>query len=130
MSRLQERIENFNRAFELYTEAVNAYNSEYENILYHLALTQSFEICFELAWKVLKDYLLENGIEKHLPKEIIKEAFAAEVIKDGQLWIDMLKNRNACSHEYNHEKINKILNNIAATYYQELARFKGWVNDD
>lgn len=53
MSRLQERIESFNRAFEILSEAVNAYKNNCMNILTHMALIQSFEVCFELAWKVL-----------------------------------------------------------------------------
>ena len=49
MSRLTERIENFNCAFSIYSEAVNAYKNDRSNVLYHMALIQSFEVCFELA---------------------------------------------------------------------------------
>ena len=129
MSRLQERIESFNRAFEILSEAVNAYKNNSMNILTHMALIQSFEVCFELAWKVLKDYLDENGVKVYLPKEVIKEAFSFEVISNGQLWIDMLNARNSTSHEYNLDKVNSILMNISGEYFQELLQFKDYIKE-
>ena len=127
MSRLEERIENFNRAFEILNNAVKAYNQEKENILMHLALVQAYEVCFELSWKVLKDYLAENGILVYMPKEVIKEAFNKNVIENGQIWIDMLDARNATSHEYKMDKINLILEKISTTYYEELLKFSNWL---
>lgn len=124
MSRLMERTENFNKAFMIYEQAVNAYKKNSNDILIHMALVQSFEICFELGWKVIKDYLKEKGIEAYTPKDVIKEAFAANIIPDGQLWIDMTNDRNASSHEYNLEKINIILEKISSNYFEELTRFK------
>ncbi len=129
MSRLQERIESFNRAFEILSEAVNAYKNNSMNILTHMALIQSFEVCFELAWKVLKDYLDENGVKVYLPKEVIKEAFSFEVISNGQLWIDMLNARNSTSYEYNLDKVNSILMNISDEYFQEFLQFKAYIRE-
>lgn len=127
MSRLEERIENFNRAFEIFNNAVKAYNQEKENILMHMALVQAYEVCFELSWKVLKDYLAENGILVYMPKEVIKEAFNKNVIENGQIWIDMLDARNATSQEYKMDKINLILEKISTTYYEELLKFSNWL---
>ncbi len=93
------------------------------NETYMLALTQSFEIVVELSWKVLKDYLIQNNLDVNLPNEVIKEAFANEVIKNGQIWIDMIKARNISSHEYNIEKINTTLKDISEVYYKELVDF-------
>ena len=123
MTRISERIENFLRAFSIYSDAVAEYKKNSTNVLNHMALIQSFEVCFELAWKVLKDYLNSNGINVYLPKEVIKEAFSAEVIKDGQIWIDMLNTRNSTSYEYNLDKIQAIISNISAVYFDELTRF-------
>lgn len=129
MSRLAERIENFNRAYSIFSEAVNAYNKDKSVVLSHLALVQAYEVCYELAWKVLKDYLFLNGISAQLPREVIKEAFSANVIKDGQVWIDMLQDRNSTSHEYNMDKVNLIIERIATAYNNELAKFNDWVSD-
>lgn len=124
MSRLTERIENFNRAFNIYNQAVIAYKQDSSAILIHMALVQSFEICFELGWKVLKDYLKEKGIDVYTPKDVIKETFAANIIPNGQIWIDMTNDRNASSYEYNLEKVNIILERISTLYFEELTRFQ------
>ena len=94
-----------------------------------MALVQTYEICFELAWKCLKDYLQEKGIEVNYPTEVIKEAFNNETIKNGQLWIDMLKARNATSHEYNIDKVSKYLTEISTTYFEEIKKFKIWLGE-
>lgn len=124
MSRLTERIENFNKAFDIYMQAVEEYKKNSSNVLVHLALIQSFEICFELGWKVLKDYLKESGIAVFTPRDVIKEAFASNIIKNGQIWMNMADDRNASAHEYNMEKINVILKKISTDYYEELVLFK------
>ncbi len=129
MSRFTERIENFNRAFNLYDKAVKANISAPDNELYQMSVVQSFEICFELAWKVLKDYLAHNGISAYLPREVIKEAFSNEVIKNGQIWIDMMNSRNAISHEYNSDKISVIVKNISSIYHNELLNFYEWLKN-
>ena len=124
MSRLQERIENFNKAFELFYTMRNNFVNDKQSDSNKLALTQSFEIIFELGWKVLKDYLFVNGIQVYTPRDVIKEAFSAEIIKNGQVWIDMTNDKNASSHEYNMEKVSKILENISTIYFKELSAFK------
>lgn len=127
MSRLEERIENFNRAFIIYQDAVKAYNKDI--VLTHMALIQSFEVCFELAWKVVKDYLNQEGVMVYLPRQVIKEAFNNEVVTTGQLWIDMLEARNTSSHEYNMEKINNLLHEISTSYFEEISRFSKQIEE-
>lgn len=129
MSRINERIENFNRVFELFQNTVTLYKEDSLNMVFHMALVQSFEVCFELGWKILKDYLNINGINTQLPKQVIKEAFNKEVIQNGQIWIDMLKDRNATSHEYNMDKVDKVLEKISTEYFEELTRFKEQIKD-
>ena len=129
MSRLSERIENYNKAFKLFEEMQSGYVADKNNNAYRLGLTQSFEIVCELGWKVLKDYLYVKGIVVHLPVEVIKEAFQKEVIQNGQVWIDMIKSRNATSHEYNIDKVNIILEDISTKYYTELLFFKKMIED-
>lgn len=122
MSRLTERIENFNRAFEIFKEIVSDFDED--KILTHLALVKSFSICFELACKCLKDYMNERGVIVNYPKEIIKEAFNKDTIKDAQLWMNMLEARNSTSHEYNMDKVNKYLFEMRTIYCEELSRLQ------
>ena len=123
MQRLYQRIENYNKAFNLFKKVREEYIKDKGNDTFKLAITQSFEIVFELAWKVLKDYMQENGLNVNYPKEVIKEAFNMETIKNGQIWIDMLNTKNLSAHEYNEEKINPMLERIAYDFYGELSLF-------
>ena len=129
MSRLQERIENFNKAFSLFVEMRQLYVEDKTSNSNRLALTQSFEIVFELAWKVLKDYLATKGIEVYAPKDVIKSAFNIHILSNGQIWIDMSNDRNSSSHEYNMDKVDKILEKISLEYFEELNRFKEQIKD-
>ena len=49
MTRLEERIENFNKAYDLFCIVVESYKQNVCNDINKLALTQSFEIVFELG---------------------------------------------------------------------------------
>jgi len=124
MSRLDERLENFDRAFSLFETTVFAYRNAPDNDLNKLALVQGFEIVVELGWKVLKDFLAQKGISAYSPNDVIKEAFAINVLPTAQLWIDMVKDRNVISHEYHMDKVDKTLIKIDKSYYAELKAFK------
>lgn len=127
MSRLSERIENYNRAFELLERTYKLYNKDKYNEAYQLAVVQGFEIVFELSWKVMKDYLKSQGIVTNTPRETIKQAFATNILSNAQSWIDMINDRNFSSHEYNLEKIDEILNNFSKVYYDDMKSFYEFV---
>ena len=55
---------------------------------------QRFEFTFELAWKLLRLMLLNEGIKSNTPRAVLKEAYLAKLIGDGEGWIDMLEDRN------------------------------------
>ena len=124
MTRFTERIENFNKAYELFEIAQKSYINDKQNDIYKLAIVQAFEIVYELGWKVIKDFLKTKDIETYTPRDTIKEAFASNILPSAQIWIDMAKDKNASSHEYNQDKVNLILENISTTYFNELQRFK------
>ena len=56
-----------------------------------------FSITFDLAWKVMKDILVQHyaisGFVAGSPREVLREAFKAEMIS-GDVWMEMLKIRN------------------------------------
>ena len=83
------------------------------------ATIQRFEFTFELAWKFLKDYFLEQGIELNYPKEVIREVFSVNLIDNEDIWIKMLKDRNMTSHTYNEKLADEIYIRIKS-YVPEL----------
>lgn len=127
MSRLSERIENYNRAFGMFERTFQNYILDKTNETYQLAIVKSFEIIFELSWKVMKDYIQSKGIITSSPREVIKQAFATNILPNAQIWIDMIKDRNFSSHEYNFERMDEILTKIETTYYKEIISFNDFV---
>jgi nucleotidyltransferase substrate binding protein (TIGR01987 family) len=97
--RWKQRFENFDRAFLLLRDAMENGPAAL-NQLEKEGVIQRFEYCFELAWKTIKDYLEAGGFVFAIvtPRQVIKDAFAARIIEDGQVWIDMLDHRNLLSH--------------------------------
>jgi len=65
-------------------EAIKVNEQMPENDLIKMALIKGFEMTFELSWKTMKDFLNYDGIDVKLPREIIKHAFANDIITDGQ----------------------------------------------
>jgi len=80
---------------------------------------QRFEFTFELAWKLAKAILNYNGVEVETPRMVIKEAFRAGLITDGDGWIDMLKDRNKTAHIYNEKQALQIYGKIKENYFVE-----------
>ena len=60
--RWQYRFDNYRRAFLLLREAVERMESASLTQLEKEGLIQRFEYTWELAWKVLKDYLEQQGV--------------------------------------------------------------------
>lgn len=131
MSRLEERIENFNRAFELFKRMYDMHINNRNDDAYRLAMAQCFEIVFEISWKLMKDYLSIKGAElTTTPNETFKAMFAANYLPNAQIWIDMTKDRNFGSHEYNMKKFDEIIEKICNIYYDEMNKFYVWVRED
>ena len=86
-----------------------------------MALIQAFEIVFELAWKTMKDYLEFSGIIANTPRETIKEAFSANIIANGQMWINMMEARNKTSYEYNEEFFQQVSQDVLNNYSKQFA---------
>jgi nucleotidyltransferase substrate binding protein (TIGR01987 family) len=100
--RWQQRLSNFARALALLREAlVNGPSAL--NQLEKEGVIQRFEYGFELAWKTTKDSMEANGFvfAVVMPRQVLKDAYAAKLIADGQVWIAMLDHRNLLSHTYN-----------------------------
>ena len=98
--RWHQRFENLEKALHRFREALKGTAHEPSNHPYQIALIGTFQFTFELCWKTMKDYLVYNGIQVSLPRDVIKQAFHHQLIKDGQVWIDMLEDRNLMAHVY------------------------------
>lgn len=122
--RWKQRFENFEKAFSNLNLVVVALKKEQSNIIYKMAAVQAYEMAFELAWKTLKDFLIQEGLSVTTPKDAIKEGFAAGILTDGEAWIQMLDDRNLTSHIYDEKQADKITDRIKNQYFILLTQFK------
>lgn len=87
-------------------------------------LIQGFECTHELAWKVMQDFFKESGDKKiYGSKDATRLAFKYELIEDGDIWMEMIKDRNRSSHTYNEVVANAIAEAVLLNYHNELQKF-------
>lgn len=125
--RWRQRYDNFARGVGLLDEAL-VRGPTALSLLEKEGVIQRFEYTFELAWKTVKDFLEEGGltISPVTPREVLKQGFAAKVLAEGQLWIDMLDHRNLLSHTYDFAVFEQAVEAISARYLPALLELRDW----
>lgn len=115
--RWQQRFHNYEKAFLLLERALAIVTpSEVERG----GIIQFYEMAFELAWKLMKDYLELLGFTVNSPRDEIKQAFQANILDDGQLWMDALSDRSQTTHTYYENKAIEIVTKIRNHYFPAL----------
>ena len=136
--RWEQRFSNYIKAFNKLDQAVAKIKTDFEieddgtidddeflDDIIKEGIIQRFEYTHELSWKVMKDFLEDVGeVKMYGSKDATKEAFAAELITDGDVWMDMIKSRNKTSHTYNEEVADEIFKNIITQYHTEFSAFR------
>ena len=72
-----------------------------------------FCFLYDLAWKMMKDYLRIQGIDCYSPRECIKGVFQAKLIDYDKLWLSMIDDRNNISHVYSESDANKVYSRLS-----------------
>lgn len=117
--RWKQRFTNYEKAVQLLADAAQLESpSEVERA----GLIQFYEMAFELAWKLLKDYLEEEGFMVNSPRQTIKQAFQAGLLDEGQVWMEALTDRNLTSRTYNETIAEQVADQIRARYYPALCQ--------
>jgi nucleotidyltransferase substrate binding protein (TIGR01987 family) len=121
-----QRFENYRRALESLREAVQLARQRKLSRLEQQGLIQAFEFTHELAWNTLKDFL---GARNHPSRvygsrDATREAFAADLIEDGDVWMKMLESRNATTHTYAEAVADRIAEDILALYFPEFEKLR------
>ena len=115
------RFRNFSRALRRLQDALDE-GAEALNELEQEGVVQRFEYTFELAWNTIKDRLEHDGIvlSPVTPRAVIRRAFQAKLISQGEQWIDMLIARNEMTHKYDSDTFDAIIKEIEQTYLDRL----------
>lgn len=124
--RWKQRLHNFNKAMNHLGTGLKI---EQPDLVQKAGIIQLFEMSFELAWKLLKDYLEEQGFEEvKSPRAALKKAFEMELISNGHAWMQLLEDRNLTSHTYDEEKATEMEQLIATRYYPILKELQNTFN--
>lgn len=115
--RWKQRYAHFYKAFRLLEQTVAI---EHPSDAERAGLIQFFEMAFELAWKMLKDYLEAEGFTVISPRATIKQAFQSGLLADGHLWLDALNDRNLTVHTYEESIALAVEQSIRTRYYPAL----------
>ena len=116
-----QRFANFEKALQQIKKASELANQRALSELEQQGLIQAFEYTHELIWKTLKDFLEFKGSKEiYGSRDATREAFKLGLIINGDIWMDMINNRNQTSHTYNEETAKEIVNAILANYIDEF----------
>lgn len=116
MDRLYEKYEQFEAAVSRLREALEDYRSTPLSSVRD-GVIQRFEFCAELAWKTMREYLLDQGYtEINSPKAVIRQAFAYGMIEDADGWVRLMNDRNLTSHVYDEKTAEEIFRRIETVY--------------
>jgi nucleotidyltransferase substrate binding protein (TIGR01987 family) len=114
--RLTERFQDFNNAFARLTESLHMKSES--SIIIDGAI-QRFEFTYELAWKVMRAYLEQQGVfEPKTPRDVFRESYKIGLIADGDGWLDIMTDRNLTSHTYNEAAAREIYQKIKTKHWE------------
>jgi nucleotidyltransferase substrate binding protein (TIGR01987 family) len=122
--RWKQRFDNYMRAYQVFNSAIQLAKTRPLSDLEEQGLIQSFEYTHELAWKVLKDYLISKGFTEIIcSKDSTRMAFQNGLIHEGEIWMSMIDARNRTSHTYDMKIAAEVLQDIRQLFYTQLTVF-------
>ena len=117
-----QKVENYQNALRRLEEAIARYQAAPNDTLYRDGLIQRFEFTFELAWKSLKEYMEDQGMVLTIvsPRSVLKEAYAAGIIDNPDIWNEAVDSRNLMSHIYDEETAISIADRVSSEFIVPL----------
>ncbi len=93
MNKFEYKLENLMKATNK-LEAVTLREIEDDAFMAEVlrdSMIQRFEICYELVWKTMKDYLIYLGFEaESTPRGVFQIAYQNGLIEDSEIWLSMI----------------------------------------
>jgi nucleotidyltransferase substrate binding protein (TIGR01987 family) len=90
----------FQKSIETLKQALKYEKKSLHDDVFAAAIAKCFESCFEYAWKILKQKVIEHGLEAYSPREAIKSAGQLGLINNVEAWLEFLEDRNLSVHDY------------------------------
>lgn len=119
-----QKVEHFCRGVQRLSEALSELDQNPDSTVIRDGVIQRFEFTFELAWKSLREYMADQGADMSgvvFSKQVLKAAYAGQIIDDEQVWLAMLAARNVTSHVYDDKQAAQIAAEIRDRFMAPLA---------
>ena len=123
--RWKQRFFNYKKALASLASGIDQHNQRDLSVLEKQGVIQGFEFTHELSWKVMQDFLTDQG-ESNIygSKDSTRLAFNRGLISEGESWMNMIKDRNLTSHTYNEEISDQIFTRIVKIYFKLFKKFE------
>ncbi|HEX4666472.1 MAG TPA: HI0074 family nucleotidyltransferase substrate-binding subunit [Chthoniobacterales bacterium] len=119
--RLESGLALLGRALARGTEALNPLEKE--------GALRRFEYCLDLSWKAAKEYLQECGLRINpvTPREVFRQAAAAGLVSNPQVWIQMLDHRTLLAHSYDGVVHDEVIVALSARYFPAMEQLRDFL---
>jgi nucleotidyltransferase substrate binding protein (TIGR01987 family) len=124
--RWHQRLSNYTKALSQLASAVELSRTRALSELEMQGMIQAFEFTHELSWNVMKDYLndQDGGLSIGGSKDATRLAFSRGLISNGEVWMEMIKDRNLSSHTYDQQTVLSIVSRVTDSYLDLFVTFK------
>ena len=119
-TQLKTAIKRFGEMLDAYRN--NAGRPPLEQEAVQDSLIKRFEYTLEIAWKICKKHLEEEGFAEAAtgsPKSIIRIAAQRNLIRNPEKWFTYLRFRQDTSHDYSSGKAEAVLD-ITEDFYEDV----------
>lgn len=121
--RWKQRFSNLKNAYTHLQDAVTLARQRALSDLEQQGLIKAYEFTYELSWNVLKDFLTYKGITGIIgSRDAVRVAFKNGIITEGEVWMQMVNDRNLISHTYDKKTAQKVLADIQHIYEKAIAQ--------
>lgn len=90
-----------------------------------------FNICFEQAWKLMKELIERDGRSETRigsPRAIVKLAYQNKMINNQEVWLDILEARNLLAHIYSEETALGTIRRLKTEYISAFVELKSEID--
>ena len=123
-AKFTKRFENYKRSLASLAEARQR---DLTDSFVLSGTSAKFCITFDLAWKVMKDILVQHyaitSFVAGSPREVLRTSFQADLIAEDE-WLDMLKIRNELFHDYDGKIVEQHCHIIIERYVDMMFVFQ------
>jgi nucleotidyltransferase substrate binding protein (TIGR01987 family) len=107
---------NMKKLLEKFLEAEDLHELDEKTAM---ASIQTFEIAYELSWKILQKILKKYSIDVRFSKEVFLKAADIRLIENPKIWFKFLEKRNETVHSYEEEILNDVIE-VMPSFIKEL----------